>query len=175
MSWYAFTARHELHAVRELREAGHNAYAVMMVDRRKRHRHRAKGNAVWEPRAIVALKGYVFIEADKPDLWAIGKMRHVSQPVRFCGHLRPIPDAQLAAILSDRGLYFRDDDPPKALLRKAPASICIGDNVRFDFAAEAIDAPVMSVDGETLLVKLSRMILGRDTLRIPASLVEKVG
>jgi transcription antitermination factor NusG len=175
MPWFAFTARHEVKAAQELRSEGYNAYCVQMVDRRKRHRHRAKGGAVWEPHAIVALKGYVFIEADFPDLWAIGKLRHVSQPVRFCGRLRPIPDAQLAAILSDRGQYFRDDDPPKALSRKAPAHIAPGDNVRFDFAAEAIDAPVMAVDGETLLVKLNRMILGRDTMRIRAELVEKVG
>jgi transcription antitermination factor NusG len=175
MSWYAFTARHELKAVQELREAGHNAYCVMMVDRRKRHRHRAKGPDVWEPRAVIALKGYVMIEADVPDLWSIGKLRHVSQPVRFCGRLRPIPQAQLDAILSDRGQYFRDDNPPKALLRKAPQGIMPGDSVRFDFAAEAIDAPVMSVDGETLLVRLGRMILGRDTMRIPTHMVERVG
>ena len=33
----------------------------------------------------------------------------------------------------------------------------------------------MSVDGETLLVKLNRMILGRDTMRIKTALVERVG
>jgi transcription antitermination factor NusG len=174
MSWFAFTAMHPVKAARELREAGHNAYAVMMIDRRKRHRHRAKGTAVWEPKAVVALRGYVFLQADIPNLWAIGKMRHVSQPVRFCGRLRPIPDSQLAAILSERGEYFRDDDPPKALLRKAPVGIVAGDSVRFDFGCEAIDAPVMSVDGETLLVKLNRMILGRDTMRIKTALVERV-
>lgn len=114
-------------------------------------------------------------EADIPDLWAIGKLRHVSQPVRFCGRMKPIPEGQLAAVLSDKGEYFRDDNPPKALLRKAPQGIMPGDSVRFDFAAEAVDAPVMSVDGETLLVRLKFMIFGRDTMRIPASLVEKVG
>lgn len=175
MPWFAFTARYEEEAVAELRKAKHNAYCIMMVDRRRRHRHRAKGEAVWNPRAIVALKGYVFVEADFPDLWALSKMRYLSQPVRFCGRLRPIPESQLAAILSNRGEYFRDDNPPKALSRKAPAHIVPGDNVRFDFAAEAIDAPVMAVDGETLLVKLNRMILGRDTMRIRAELVEKVG
>lgn len=175
MSWFAFTTRREVEAAKELREHKYNAYCVQMVDRRKRHRHRAKGDAVWEPHAIVALKGYVFLETDFPDLWSLAKLRHLSQPVKFCGRLRPIPTAQLDAILSDRGLYFRDDDPPKALLRKAPQGIVPGDSVRFDLGAESIDAPVMCVDGDLLLVRLNRMILGRDTMRIPTSLVEKVG
>lgn len=170
MSYYAFTACHPEKAAKELREHGYDAFCVQMVDRRRKHRHRAKGPDVWEPKAIVALGGYCFVAS--PDLWSISKMRHVGQAVRFCGRLEPIPDHEMDRVLSSRGLYFRDDDPPKALAQRGPATVSPGDVVRFGMAAETIDAPVMSTDGHTVLVKLRTLMLGRDTMRIPLGMVE---
>jgi len=176
MNWFAFSSSYPDLAAGALRKADYDAFAVMMIDRRRRHRHRGKGSAVWEPKPVVALKGYVFVA--EPDLWHInslklrGELPYVGRPVCFCGRFRPIRD--IDRVLSARGLYFRDDTPPGIVTRKAPAQVRPGDMVRFEMAAETIDAPVMSVDGETLLVKLRTMILGRDTMRLPAALVERV-
>lgn len=175
MNYFAFTARHEQKAAAELREAGYDAFAVMMMDRRRRHRHPVKGSAKtakWEPRAVAALRGYVFCA--EPSLWEIGKMRHVGQAVRFCGRFRPIPGAELERVLSARGSYFRDDDPPKLLLSRPAPTVRPGDTVRFRMAAETIDAPAMSTDGHSVVVKLQAMILGHDTMRVPMDMVEVV-
>lgn len=175
MTYYAFTASHPDRAARELREHKYDAFCVMMMDRRRRHRHTIKGSAKeqkWEPKPIVALQGYVFCAS--PDLWAISKLRHVGQAVRFCGRLEPIPDAEMNRVLSARHLYFRDDDPPLMVARKAPPLIQAGDVVRFTMAAETIEAPAMSTDGHTVLVKLRNMMLGAETMRVPVGLVEKV-
>ena len=59
--YYAFTASHPERAARELRDHPYDACAVMMMDRRRRHRHTIKGSAreqKWEPKPIVAHKGY---------------------------------------------------------------------------------------------------------------------
>ena len=174
-NYYAFTASHPDRAARELREHGYDAFCVQMMDRRRRHRHTIKGSAKadkWEPKPIVALKGYCFVAS--PDLWAISKLRHVGQAVRFCGRLEPIPSSEMDRVLSARHLYFRDDDPPLMVVRKAPPLIQAGDTVRFQMAAETIEAPAMSTDGYTVLVKLRSMMLGADTMRVPVGMVEKV-
>lgn len=182
MSYFAFTSGHPATTSKELRDAGYDAFAVMMMDRRQRHRHAVKGQASrsqkWEPRQIVALKGYLFCA--EPDLWHMntlrlqGKLRYLGQPVRFCGKFRPIRASDLDRVLSHRGQYFRDDQPPAALAHRPPSLVSVGDVVRFDLAAETIEAPVMSVDGETLLVKMRTMILGRETARVNIASVEKV-
>lgn len=177
MTYYAFTARHEPKAAAELREAGYDAFAIQMMDRRSRHRHAVKGSAKthkWEPRPIVAFRGYVF--CSDPDLWTVNKLRYVGQPVRLArnGRLCPIPQRDIDAILSARNMFFRDDCPPKIVTAKAPALIRPGDTVRFEMAAETLEAPVMSVDGHTVLVKLRRMILGLETMRVRTDIVEVV-
>jgi hypothetical protein len=170
--WYAFTARHEPKAAAELREAGYDAFALMMLDRRRKHRHRGKAEANFKPQPIVALKGYVFVNGY--DLWAFSKMRHVRQPVRFCGRMRAIPERELQALLNPRMPFFHDTDVPRFNNRPEPPKVKAGDVVRFTLAAETLDCPVMSVDGESLLVQVRHMLLGRDQMRIPVGLVERV-
>lgn len=182
MSWFAFTTTRPDLSAPELRRAGYDAFAVMMIDRRQRHRHPVKGTQAkaqkWEPRAIVALRGYVF--AAEPDLWHIdslrlqGKLRHLGQPVKFCGQVRPIRTSDIEQLLDARGLYFRDDNPPASLAHRPPALVSPGDIVRFDLAAQTIEAPVIAVDGDRLLVRLSAMLLGCTTATVRMAGVEKV-
>lgn len=172
MTYYAFTARHEQKAAAELREHGYDAFCLMMLDRRRKHRHRGKAAVNFKPQPIVALRGYVFVR--EPNLWAISKMRHVRQPVRFCGRMQPIPERELKALLNPRMPFFHDTDVPRFNARPEPPAVKPGDVVRFTLAAETLDCPVMSVDGETLLVQVRHMLLGRDTMRVPVSVVEAV-
>lgn len=182
MSYFAFTSGHPDTCAADLRRAGYDAFAVMMMDRRQRHRHAVKGMKAraekWEPRSIVALRGYLFCA--EPDLWHFntlrlqGKVRYLGQPVRFCGKFRPIRSADLDGVLGQRGLYFRDDCPPAILAHRPPAEVSAGDVVRFELAAQTIEAPVISVDGETLLVKLQTLILGHETAKVRLASVEKV-
>lgn len=173
MTYYAFTARHEQKAAAELREHGYDAFCLMMLDRRRKHRHRGKAAVNFKPQPIVALKGYVFVK--EPNLWDISKLRHVRQPVRFCGRMQAIPERELKAILNPKPPFFHDSEIARFQERPVVVpTVKAGDTVRFTLAAETLDCPVMSVDGETLLVQVRHMLLGRDRMRIPASLVELV-
>lgn len=173
MTWHAFTARKEVLAAKELRELGYDAFAFMMLDRRRKHRHRGKAAANFKPEPIVALRGYVFVR--DPDLWTIARnTEHVRQPVRFCGRMAGIPLREMQALLNPRSPFFHDTDVPRFNQPSAAPVVKAGDVVRFTLAAETLDCPVMSVDGETLLVQVRHMLLGRDTMRIRAGSVELV-
>jgi hypothetical protein len=48
----------------------------------------------------------------------------------------------------------------------------VGDTVRLTLACERVEAPVLSVDGHTLLLRIA--MLGRETMKVPLSMVETV-
>jgi hypothetical protein len=169
MSLFAFTAAHPLKAAAELREAGYEAFALMMPDRRRLHRHRAKGPSSFERKPVVALQGYVF--AADPDPWAVHTMRHVRQAVKFCGHWQAIPEREAAWLLNPPKPMFHDTAIPRFLNRPAPPLVKAGDRVRFTLACEEHERPVMCVDGDLLLMEIR--MLGRDVkVRVPVSMVE---
>lgn len=164
MSLTAYTAMHPVRAAEELREGGFNAFAVMMLDRRRK----ARAVKAKVAKALVALQGYVFI-AD-PDPWRVSKMRHVGRSVRFAGRTAVIPQGQAEWLLNPPQGLFHDNNPPLALTRPEPPMVKPGDKVRFTLACERLEAPVLSVDGHTLLLRIA--MLGRDTMRVPLSIVE---
>jgi len=167
---YAFTAAHPLKAAAELREAGYDAFCLMMLDRRRQHRHRAKGPASFKPKPVIALAGYVF--AHDADVWKCSKMRHVGQPVKFAGKVRPIPAKEVEWLSNPPSGLFHDTQIPRFKNRPVPPPVKIGDKVRFVFACEQVEAPVISVDGHTLILRIA--MLGRDTVRVPLEMVETV-
>jgi transcription antitermination factor NusG len=169
MTYFAFTARYEPKAAAELREAGFSAFCLMRMDRRRQHRHRAKGAASLKPKPVVALKGYVFANVDRPHL--VQSLRHVGQAVRFCGAWQPIPEREMRWLLDPPGDLFHCKDIPRFANRPEPPLVKAGDMVRFTLASERHELPVMGVDGETLLVAIR--MLGREVkTRVPVSLVE---
>jgi hypothetical protein len=169
MSWYAYTAMHPLKAAAEMREAGMDAFCLMRPDRRRNHRHRAKGPSSFKPKPVLALPGYVFC-AD-PDAWTCSKMRHVGRAVAFNGRRAPIPQKQMQWLLAPSGEFFHDTDIPRFMNRPAPPIVKAGDVVRFTLASEQHELPCLSVDGEMLLVAIR--LLGREVkTRVPVSLVE---
>jgi len=173
MTWFAYRASHPPKAAAELREAGFDAFCLMRMDRRQKHRHPVKGKTAqagrYEPRPIVALPGYVFC-AD-PNPWTCSKMRHVGSPVAFNGRRAPIPPAEMEWLLRPSGGFFHDTEVPRFLNRPAPPVIKPGDMVRFTLAAERHELPVDSVDGHILIMRIR--MLGREVrTRIPVEMVE---
>jgi hypothetical protein len=168
MTLTAYTAMHPVKAAEELREDGFTAFAVMMLDRRRKARTiKAK---VAKP--IVALQGYVFVT--DPNAWKLSRMRHVGQPVRFAGRTAVIPPRQAQWLMNPPQGLFHDNDPPLCLTRPDPPLVKVGDTVRLTLACERVEAPVlqMSPDGHTLLLRIA--MLGRETMRVPLSMVETV-
>ena len=166
---YDFTAAHPLKAAAELRDAGYDAFALMMLDRRRKHRHRAKGPASMAPQPIVAIKGYVF--AHDPDPWKVHTMRHVRSPVRFCGRWQGIPPKEADWLLRPPVGLFHDTDIPRFANRPAPPLVNVGDKVRFTMGCEEHERPVMAVDGHLLLLEIR--MLGRDVkVKVPVGMVE---
>lgn len=169
MNWYAYTAMHPLKAAAEMREAGMDAFCLMRLDRRRDHRHRAKGAASLKPRVILALPGYTFC-AD-PDPWTCSKMRHVGRPVAFNGRRAPIPAKQMQWLLAPSGGFFHDTDIPRFTSRAEQPVVKAGDVVRFTLAAERHEVVVDGVDGHLLILKIN--MLGREVrTRVPVSMVE---
>lgn len=173
---YAFTASYPLKAAAELREAGYDAFALMMPERRQRHRHAVKGPTAkarkWKSEPVVALSGYVFAHMDMPNAWAISQMKHVRNAVRNArGCWQVIPAKEAAWLMDPPHPLFHDTDIPRFLNRPAPPVVKAGDMVRFTLACEEHTRPVQSVDGETLLLEIR--ILSRDVkVRVPISMVE---
>jgi hypothetical protein len=116
----------------------------------------------------VALNGYVFVT--DPNAWKVSRMRHVGQPVRFAGRTAVIPPRQAQWLLAPPQGLFHDNDPPLCLTRPEPPLVKVGDTVRLTLASERVEAPVLSVDGHTLLLRIA--MLGRDTMRVPVGMVE---
>ena len=169
MTYYAFSARHEPKAAAELREAGFPAFCLMRLDRRRQHRHRAKGPASLKPRPVVALPGYVFAQVDRPHL--VQSLRHVGQAVRFCGIWQPIPEREMQWLLQPPGDLFHCTEIPRYLNRLEPPAVKMGDVVRFRLASEQHDLPVLSVDGAMLVVAIR--MLGREIrTKVPINQVE---
>jgi hypothetical protein len=166
MSLTAYTAMHPVRAAEELREGGFTAFAVMMLDRRRKSR--AIKAKVAKP--VLALNGYVFIT--DPDPWKVSRMRHVGSPVRFAGRTAVIPQRQAEWLLTPPHGLFHDNNPPLCLTRPELPLVKVGDTIRFTLACERLEAPVLSVDGHTLLLRIA--MLGRDTMRVPVSMVETV-
>ena len=168
---YAFTTRNELKAAAELREAGFPSFALMRMDRRRSSRH-AKGKPTMVSRPVVALRGYVFADVDRPHL--VASLRHVGQPVRFCGRWQPIPARELGWLMDPPGGMFHDTDIPRYANRPAPPVVNRGDTVTTTLAGESIKGEVleMSTDGETLLISIRRLIFGLDRIRVPVSMIE---
>ena len=164
MGLTAYTAMHPVRAADEIRESGFEAFAVMMLDRRRK----ARSIKAKVARPIVALQGYVFVS--DPDAWKLSRMRHVGTPVRFAGRTAIIPARQADWLLNPPQGLFHDNDPPLSLTRSEPPLVKAGDTVRLVLACERVEAPVLSVDGHTLLLKIA--MLGRDTMRVPVGMVE---
>jgi hypothetical protein len=160
MSLYAFTSAHPLKAAAEFREAGVEAFAICMLDRRKAARSVRKSTAsVQKP--IVALAGYVF--AYNPDAWKVSQMKHVRNAVRFVagGRWQPVPHREAQWLQNPPKGLFHDTDIPRFVNRPAPPVVKVGDVVRFSMGAEQIERPVIGVeDGHTLLMEIR--LLGRD-------------
>jgi hypothetical protein len=169
MSWYAYTAMHPLKAAAEMREAGIDAFCLMRIDRRRTHRHRAKGAASLKPQPILAIPGYIF--ACNPDPWTCSKMRHVGRAVAFNGRRAPIPQKQMQWLLAPSGGFFHDTDIPRFANRPEAPLVKAGDTVRFTLAAERHEVMVDGVDGHLLILKIN--MLGREVrTRVPVSMVE---
>ncbi len=170
MSLYAFTSAHPLKAAAEFREAKVEAFAICMLDRRKASRAVRKSTAsVQKP--IVALPGYVF--AVSPDAWKVSQMKHVRNAVRFSagGRWQPVPTREAEWLQSPPKGLFHDTEIPRYMNRPAPPIVKVGDVVRFTLAAQEQERPVMSVDGQMLLMEIR--LLGRDVkVRIAVDQVE---
>lgn len=170
MSLYAFTSAHPLKAAAEFREAGVEAFAICMLDRRKAARSVRKSTAsVQKP--VVALAGYVF--AHDADAWKVSQMKHVRNAVRFTagGRWQPVPHREAEWLQNPPKGLFHDTEIPRFLNRPAPPVVKAGDVIRFTLAAQEHERPVMSVDGQTLLMEIR--MLGRDVkVRIAMDQVE---
>ena len=164
MTLTAYTAMHPKLAAEEIRKHKFQAFAIMMLDRRRKART-IKAKVAKE---IVALGGYVFVI--NPDPWTLSKLKHVGQPVRFAGRTAVIPPRQAQWLLNPPQGLFHDNDPPLCLTRPEPPLVKVGDTVRLTLACERVEAPVLSVDGHTLLLRIA--MLGRDTMRVPVGMVE---
>lgn len=170
MNWYAYTAMYPVKAAHELREAQYEAFALMRLDRRRQTRHvKAKGSQVLKP--IVAVPGYVFVR--DPSMWALSRMKHVGQPIRFCGRPSALPPQAVQWIIGPHKELFRDDQPPASINRPAPPVVKPGDAITTTLASEHIRGEVVSVsqDGHTLMMRLQRAFFGRDEIRVPVSMV----
>lgn len=170
MSLFAFTAVHPPKAAAEMREAGYDAFCVMMPDRRRVNRYVRKSTANTQ-KPVVALQGYIFCH--DPDVWKVSQMKHVRNAVRFVagGRWQPIPAREAAWLLNPPRPLFHDTDIPRFLNRPAPPVVKPGDLIRFQIGAEQHERPVMSVDGQMLLTEIR--LLGRDVrVRIAVDQVE---
>lgn len=153
---YAFTSPHPLKAAAEFREAGVEAFAIMMLDRRKASRAVRKSTAAVQ-KPIVALQGYVF--AHDPDAWKVSQMKHVRNAVRFVagGRWQPVPTREAAWLQNPPRPLFHDTEIPRFMNRPAPPVVKAGDVIRFSLGAEQHERPVMSVDGQMLLTEIRLM------------------
>ena len=159
MALYAFTSAHPLKAAAEFREAGVEAFAIMMLDRRKAARSVRKSTAsVQKP--IVALAGYVF--AYDADPWMVSQMKHVRNAVRFVagGRWQPIPTREAAWLQNPPRGLFHDTEIARYMNRPAPPVVKTGDVIRFNMGYGEQERPVMAVDGQMLLTEIR--LLGRD-------------
>lgn len=171
MTLFAFTSAHPLKAAAELREAGYDAFCLMMMDRRKASRSVRKSTAsVQKP--IVALQGYCFAHMAEPDAWKISQMKHIRNAVKNAqGRWMPIPAREAAWLESPPRPLFHDTNIPRYVNRPAPPMVKAGDVVRFTLAAEQHTLPVDSVDGEILVMRIN--LLGREIrTRVPVHMVE---
>lgn len=159
MSLFAFTAAHPLKAAAEMREAGYDAFCVMMPDRRRVNRNVRKSTANTQ-KPVVALQGYIFCH--DPDPWKVSQMKHVRNAVRFAagGRWQPVPDKEAAWLMNPPRPLFHDTNIPRYVNRPAPPLVKPGDVIRFTIGAEEHQRPVMSVDGQILLTEIH--LLGRD-------------
>lgn len=170
MSLFAFTSAHPVKAAAEMREAGYEAFCLMMIDRRKASRSVRKSTASVQ-RPVVALAGYVF--ARDPDPWKVSQMKHVRNAVRFVagGRWQPVPTREAAWLQNPPKGLFHDTEIARYLNRPAPPLVKAGDVIRFSIGAEQHERPVMSVDGQMLLTEIR--LLGRDVrVRIAVDQVE---
>jgi hypothetical protein len=165
---YAFTAPYPLKAAAELREAGYDAFCLMMLDRRRKARH-TRGKT---GQPVLALAGYVF--AHDPDPWAVSKMRYVRAPVRFAGRWRGIPPRQAEWLLRPPQGIFHDTEAHKHQPREPLQAVKPGDLGQFTLASERVSGEVLSVDGHILTMRLNRMMLGRDVVKIALEALEAV-
>jgi len=170
MSLFAFTSAHPVKAAAEMRDAGYDAFCLMLLDRRKACRAVRKSTAhVQKP--VVAIKGYVF--CTDPDPWKVSQMKHVRNAVRFTagGRWQPVPTREAEWLQNPPKGLFHDTEIPRFLNRPAPPVVKAGDVIRFTLAAQEHERPVMSVDGQTLLMEIR--LLGRDVrVRIAMDQVE---
>ena len=166
MTLYAFTSQRPLKAAHDLREAGYQAFVLMMLDRRRKARQ-TKGK-VGHP--VVGVAGYVF--ATDVDPWRIARMPNIHPVRKADGRWKPIKGNQADWLLNPPAPLFHDTEAYRHIPRDALPSVSPGDVVAFMLASERVTGEVLSCDGHTLTMKLRMAMLGRDVLRVPLASVE---
>jgi hypothetical protein len=166
MTLHAFTSTRPLKAAHDLREAGFQAFCLMMLDRRRKSRH-TKGK-IGHP--VIGVAGYVF--AADVDPWRLARMPNIHPVRKADGRWQPIRGAQADWLLTPPAPLFRDTEAHRHIPRDALPSVSPGDVVAFMLASERVMGEVLSTDGHTLTMKLRMAMLGRETMKVPLNMVE---
>lgn len=175
MTLYAFSAQRPLKAAHDLREAGYTSFCLMMMERRDVHRHTVKGKHAKGQKTILVpimgLRGYAF--AVDVDPWRVSRMPNIHPVRKADGRWQPIKGKQAEWLLSPPHPLFHDTEAHRYVPRTTLPDVAIGDMVAFMLARERVEGEVLSNDGHHLLMRLNRAMLGRDTVRVPLTSVEK--
>ena len=156
MSLYLFASPYPLKAVDEFREAGLEAFCMLCPDRRKVSRHAKRT----ETKVVVAIRGYSFVH--DPDPWKLRNMRHIGHPVRDArGRWAVAPKRDEEWLVNPPHGLFHDNNIPERLLPNVTApDVKPGDVVRFTLANERHEVTALSVDGHSVMIKLT--LFGRE-------------
>lgn len=183
MTLYAFATPFELKAAPALRAEGLDAFAIMMMDRRRKWRG-IKGK-IGEP--IRGIAHYVFVECAETDVFAIKRAFPAVRPVIHAdGRCYPLTERQRQMLWNKRALWLtpeapllHDTDEARAIeLDKARShvpDVTRGQRVEFSLMNRTFDSQVLQTrmetahDGPTLFLKLEA--LGR-ILWLPADEVK---
>ena len=180
MTLYAFAAERELVAAEELhREGSYTAFAIMMMDRRRKWRG-GKGTV---GEAVRGIEHYVFVECTEPQVFQIKRKFPMVRPVIHSnGRCYPLADRARQMLWNKRALWLNpqapllhDTDQAQAMeldkARRNTDAVLKGQKVEFSllnrrFTTEVLQTRMETAhDGPTLFLKLE--VLGR-MLWLPA-------